>query len=109
MKAILITLALLFAASLSAKANTTVVIDETVAAVAAQADEFVVVKFEELKAEVQTAINAELTKQTLTIKEVSTNKANNDIKVVATNAQNAEVVLNFDAQGKLKAEVPAAK
>ncbi len=100
MKKIIAIIAVAFAVSMSAQANNSVVVDETIATV--QNEEFVDVKFEELSAEVQAAIKAEVEKAGCTVKTVAQEKTSKDLKVVAVNAENAEVVLVFDQTGKLK-------
>jgi hypothetical protein len=92
--------AFLFAVSLVAQANATIITtDDEIAVVA---DEFVVVEFEKLCETVQTAIKGECEKNGVTIKEISQHKENKDLKVVAVDAENAEVVYLFCEKGKRK-------
>jgi hypothetical protein len=91
--------AVLFAVSLTVQANAAVITDDEIAVVA---EEFVVVEFDKLCENVQAAIKGECEKKGVTIKEVSQHKESKDLKVVAIDAENVEVVYLFCEKGKLK-------
>ncbi len=102
MKKVIVLLAVAFAVSINAQANTTTPPqEENATVVATQDDGFVEVKFEELAEPVQAAIKAEL-KEGQTVKSVSQHKETKDLKVVVANADETEVTLTFDEAGKLK-------
>ncbi|MCL2027964.1 MAG: hypothetical protein FWG79_05690 [Bacteroidales bacterium] len=63
--------------------------------------ELVVVNLGDLSEEVQLAINAEVNKQSVQIREISQCQTSKKLKVTAINAENGEVVLIFEEDGKL--------
>jgi len=98
------TVAILFAISFAANAQTSPIVEneDAVVAVQTQDDGYVVIKFEDLDETVQAAINEELGKLELKIKEVSQNQESKDLKVIAINADGEEVIYLFDETGKSK-------
>ena len=100
----IIILAILVAGALVAQANAATIVDhENPATVENKCDNFVAIEFKDLDEAVQTAIFEELEKHGHnTVKRAARHKENNDIAIVAVDAEDNEVVYLFDETGKRK-------